>query len=326
MTLLPNGFVSLLFMQLNADIKSPVQNLQALMGELEMLFQKEKQIPGTWDYQIRRYRRHSFWTGEDIGMFVYNYRKDDPGKSNMELRFCVMGNAYCSQKQVECDNCRLNESRNCEEKVPTVDIIEFRFEHAHVTQMVNGMKPVSSTDMVLNFTHTSSFSRTLPLCSKMRVALDALLNHNYEDALENIFINAQTQILLLYSMECMLGIKEEEVAIACKFLNNEADRDKIARAREILIEHIGDPITIRELSRKVAINECYLKKGFKEMFGTTIFDFYQNQRMEHARYLLYEKGLSVSEVSAMLGYSSISHFSTAFKKHTGLKPCELLIR
>ena len=102
------------------------------------------------------------------------------------------------------------------------------------------------------------------------------------------------------------------------------EREKITRARAILLEHIGDPITIKELSRKVAINECYLKKGFKVMFGTTIFDFYQDQRMEHARYLLYEKGMTVSEVSAQLGYSSISHFSTAFKKHTGLKPCELL--
>ena len=72
---------------------------------------------------------------------------------------------------------------------------------------------------------------------------------------------------------------------------------KLSKAREILIQHIGEPITIKELSRKVAINECYLKKGFKEMFGTTIFDFYQSQRMEHARYLLYEKGLSVTDVS-----------------------------
>jgi AraC-like DNA-binding protein len=107
-------------------------------------------------------------------------------------------------------------------------------------------------------------------------------------------------------------------------LANNIDREKIIRSREILLQHIGEPITIKELSRKVAINECYLKKGFKELFGTTIFDFYQSQRMEHARYLLYEKGLSVTDVSMMLGYSSISHFSTAFKKHTGLKPCELL--
>jgi AraC-like DNA-binding protein len=141
--------------------------------------------------------------------------------------------------------------------------------------------------------------------------------------MENIFINAQTQILLLYCLESMNTLREDEVP-ACKFLSYMEEREKIIRARAILLEHIGDPITIKELSRKVAINECYLKKGFKVMFGTTIFDFYQDQRMEHARYLLYEKGMTVSEVSAQLGYSSISHFSTAFKKHTGLKPCELL--
>jgi AraC-like DNA-binding protein len=165
----------------------------------------------------------------------------------------------------------------------------------------------------------------LPICGKTRIVLEGLLNHTYTDSLENIYINAQTQMLLLYSLDCMLGEKEIDV-INCKFLANEADREKITKAREILIQHIGEPITIKELSRKVAINECYLKKGFKEMFGTTIFDFYQSQRMEHAKYLLYEKGLSVTEVSMLLGYSSISHFSTAFKKHTGLKPCELLLR
>ena len=125
------------------------------------------------------------------------------------------------------------------------------------------------------------------------------------------------------SLERMVGDKEE-TSFSCKFLANEADRDKISKAREILIQNIGEPVTIKELSRKVAMNECYLKKGFKEMYGTTIFDFYQNQRMEHAKYLLYEKELSVTDVSGLLGYSSISHFSTAFKKHTGLKPCELL--
>jgi AraC-like DNA-binding protein len=154
------------------------------------------------------------------------------------------------------------------------------------------------------------------------MVLEALLNHSYSGSLENIYINAQTQMLLLYSLECMVGDKDD--SFTCKFLSNEADREKIAKARELLLEHISEPLTIKALSRKVAINECYLKKGFKEMYGTTIFDFFQSQRMEHAKYLLYEKGVSVTAVSLMLGYSSISHFSTAFKKHTGLKPCELL--
>jgi AraC family transcriptional regulator len=181
------------------------------------------------------------------------------------------------------------------------------------------------TEDLLSFRHTSSFSKILPLCNRTRSVLEGVLNHNYEGSLENIYVNAQTQMLLLYSLDCMAGEKEINT-ISCKFLANEADREKIIKAREILIQQIGEPITIRELSRKVAINECYLKKGFKELFGTTIFDFYQSQRMEHAKYLLYEKGLSVTDVSLLLGYSSISHFSTAFKKHTGLKPCELLLQ
>ena len=156
------------------------------------------------------------------------------------------------------------------------------------------------------------------------MVLEGLLNHNFSGSLENIYVNAQTQMLLLYSLDCM---DEKEIdVINCKFLANESDREKILKAREVLIQSIGEPVTIKELSRKVAMNECYLKKGFKEMFGTTIFDFYQSQRMEHAKYLLYEKGLTVTEVSVLLGYSSISHFSTAFKKHTGIKPCELLLR
>lgn len=313
-------------MTVTPDIVMKPEQLQQRLEGLELLFQKEKQIPGTWNYQIRRFRRHSYWTNEDTGYFHYHVQQANPQENYMELRFCLIGNAYCAEKAVECNQCRQQASRTCEQKIPTVDVLEFRFNHAHLSQLVKGMKPSTVTDDVLHFRHRTSFSRTLPLHSKMRSVIDTLLNHSYVDTLENIFINAQTQILLLYSMEGMLGMRAEELPISCKFLHNEADRDKIARAREILIEHIGDPITIKELSRKVAINECYLKKGFKEMFGTTIFDFYQNQRMEHARYLLYEKGLSVSEVSALLGYSSISHFSTAFKKHTGIKPCELLIR
>jgi len=82
----------------------------------------------------------------------------------------------------------------------------------------------------------------------------------------------------------------------------------------MMLQHLDEPLTIRELSRKVAMNECYLKKGFKEIFGTTIYDYFQRERMEKARQLLYEQGLSVSEVASRMGYSSISHFSTAFKK------------
>jgi AraC family transcriptional regulator len=307
----------------SADILSLTQKQALVFNELEVLQDVERTVPGSVNYAIRRYKKTN-WNMDDTGMLVYHYEKNNPTANYLELRFCVSGNVYCRQKQAECDFCKFSASKTCVEKVDSVDVLSFSFKPNYLTQFVKSKKQLTITDDVLAFTHTASFSKTLPLCGKTRMAIEALLNHNYTDTLENIFINAQTQILLLYSMDCMMGEKEE--VFTCKFLANEADREKIIKAREVLLQHIGEPLTIKELSRKVAINECYLKKGFKELFGTTIFDFYQGQRMEHAKYLLYDKGLSVTEVSSLLGYSSISHFSTAFKKHTGIKPCELLLR
>ncbi|MEO5984243.1 MAG: AraC family transcriptional regulator [Ferruginibacter sp.] len=297
-----------------------------IYSDMQILQEVVRTVPGSVEYSIKRYRKLPQWQIEDTGVLVYHYEKNNSTANYLELNFCVSGNVYCRQKEAECDSCKLNASRHCIEKEDSVDVLSFSFSRSYLNQFAKAHKtPVSLSDNVLSFSHKSSFSKILPLCGKTRLAIEALLNHSYSDTLANIFINAQTQILLLYSMDCMLGEKEEAV-FTCKFLENPADREKIIKAREILLQHIGEPITIKALSRKVAINECYLKKGFKEIFGTTIFDFYQSQRMEHAKYLLYDKGLSVTEVSLLLGYSSISHFSTAFKKHTGIKPCELLLR
>jgi len=300
------------------------QQSSLVFNELEVLQEIERSVPGSVQYSITRYKKQSQWSVEDTGKLIYHFEKNNSAANYLELRFCVSGNVYCRQKQSECDSCKFSASKSCIEKEESIDLLSFSFKPGYLTQFVRGKKQLTLSDEVLSFTHTSSFSKTLPLYGKIRKAIEALLNHTYSDSLENIFINAQTQILLLYSMDCMFG--DNEKIFTCKFLANADDREKISKAREVLLQHIGEPLTIKELSRKVAINECYLKKGFKELFGTTIFDFYQSQRMEHAKYLLYDKGLSVTEVSLMLGYSSISHFSTAFKKHTGIKPCELLLR
>ena len=295
-----------------------------MQGDLELVQHNAQDIPGSVHYVINRYRKSPDLEFEETGVLNYNYHKEDKESRNLELVFCMEGNRYCNLKDTECNFCKHSQSHLCKELIDTVDVGYFRFNADHLMQFVKGMKTTNFSENVLTFKHTTSFTRSLPLCDRTRSVLEDLMNHRYTDSFENIFVNAQTQMLLLYSIDCMCG--EDEESVGCKFLSNEADREKISLARKILLEHINEPLTIKELSRKAAINECYLKKGFKEMYGSTIFDFFQSQRMEHAKYLLYEKGLTVTEVSDSLGYSSISHFSTAFKKHTGIKPCELLFR
>lgn len=306
------------------NILSIALNQPLMQDELELVQHSSQNIPGTVHYIINRYRKLPKMLLQETGMMIYNYNEEDKKSGNLELVFCMEGNRYCKSKGTECNFCKHSQSNHCSELIDTIDVACFRFNADHLMQFVKGLKTTSFSEDILTFKHTSSFSKSLPLCGRIKNVLEELMNHTYTDTLENIFINAQTQMLLLYSIDCIGG--ESEESFSCKFLANEGDREKISLARNILLEHIGEPLTIKELSRKAAINECYLKKGFKQMYGTTIFDFYQSQRMEHAKYLLYEKGMNVTEVSDSLGYSSISHFSTAFKKHTGIKPCELLFR
>lgn len=290
-----------------------------------VLFEGSRHIPGSVHYAMKRYAKPTGWKGQEKAQLKYHYDSSHAEKNSLELRFCLTGNMYCRRFQNECNQCKAHLSADCVEKIESVDFVSFAFSPKLLEPFVNW--PQTSPvffEKLLSFQYTSNFSRTLPLATRTRLVLEGMLNHPYSDSLENIFVQAQTQMLLLYTLD---GIEDNEPEmISCKFLHNEADREKVAQARAILLQQIGEPITIKQLSRKVAMNECYLKKGFKEMFGATIFEFYQSQRMEHAKSLLYEQGLSVTEVSAQLGYSSISHFSTAFKKHTGLKPCELLLR
>ncbi len=311
-------------MQYTKDIVELAGRKPIMQEEMELLQRKEAEIPGAVQYQVSRYKMQPNWNIEDTGMLVYNYVPKDAKSRSLELRFCVAGNSLCEDRDCNGNNCKKLNHSDCSTGQKTLDVYQFRFTPSYLSQFTD-QNTTSKTNQILKFKLRTPFSKMVSLCGRTRMVLESIMNHNYDGTLGNLYINTQLQSLLLYAMECLIEEKGEE-SFACKFLANEQDREKIVRAREVLLQHIGNPITIKELSRKVAINECYLKKGFKEVFGTTIFDFYQNERMNYARHLLYDKAVSVTEVSMLLGYSSISHFSTAFKKHTGLKPCELLLR
>lgn len=98
------------------------------------------------------------------------------------------------------------------------------------------------------------------------------------------------------------------------------EQDKIIAAREYLDRNYQRKIRIVDLAMIVGTNQQTLKKGFKEMFHTTIFSYYNGLRMEKAKYLLMDSGKSISEVSDEIGYTNPQHFTVAFKKKFGLLP------
>lgn len=84
----------------------------------------------------------------------------------------------------------------------------------------------------------------------------------------------------------------------------------------ILENQFDKKITIRTLAKQVGINECDLKRLFKQYTGQTIGHFLRDVRMKHAQLLLKE-GVSLDNVANQIGYSSTQYFKQVFEQHFG---------
>ncbi|MEY6434020.1 AraC family transcriptional regulator, partial [Thioalkalicoccus limnaeus] len=83
------------------------------------------------------------------------------------------------------------------------------------------------------------------------------------------------------------------------------------------------PPTIAELGRRVGLNECYLKAGFREHFGGTIGAYARERRLERARDLIEREGHGVQEAALAVGFSNLGWFSATFRAHFGCLPSHL---
>ncbi len=97
-------------------------------------------------------------------------------------------------------------------------------------------------------------------------------------------------------------------------------------AVDILRREWNDPPTISTLARRVGINECSLKKWFRENMNMPIGAYIRRQRMEKAREMIETGNYSILATAVFVGYSNPSHFSAAFKKNYGHLPSYYLPR
>ena len=102
--------------------------------------------------------------------------------------------------------------------------------------------------------------------------------------------------------------------------SGETERQLLA-ARLHLDEHLLHPPTIVQLARIVGINDFALKRGFKERFGTTLFGYVRQRRMEQA-WLNLGEGMSVAAAALQVGYECPRCFADAFRRHYGVLPSE----
>lgn len=67
-------------------------------------------------------------------------------------------------------------------------------------------------------------------------------------------------------------------------------------------------------------SKTHLSRMFKEEMGRSIGDYLQEVKITNARDILVNSNMSIEELCDLIGHSSMSHFSSAFKKRYGMAP------
>lgn len=79
-------------------------------------------------------------------------------------------------------------------------------------------------------------------------------------------------------------------------------------------------ISLQEFGMQFHLSEKYVSRYFKEHFHITLSQYINHLRLEHARQLLQESTVPVTEVALQSGYQNVSYFIRCFKKMYGVSP------
>ncbi|PKP29054.1 MAG: hypothetical protein CVU01_01940 [Bacteroidetes bacterium HGW-Bacteroidetes-18] len=103
-----------------------------------------------------------------------------------------------------------------------------------------------------------------------------------------------------------------------------SDVQLMQKVYDYILDNLDKPLpTLKELSRIFGTNEYKLKYGFKYLFKTSIYQFYNIKRLKKAHLLIQQTTIQLKEIALMFGFTTYPNFSKAFKKLFGYSPNDI---
>src|SRR5690606_2324788 len=257
---------------------------------------------------------------KDFRLLIHRYTlkepliiKRDPAIEKNDLRSIFF---YSNEEPVELtynkDN-RIPFSRNSDSaiQVTTNDLSSVvRFPaNSEIQYMVVGItasklksllsldKPNAAIRSILD--ENDSFLFFESMNSEMKLLLNNIACTDRTDSLNHFYLRIKVQELL-YLLFTSLYAREYT---NCKHINS-SDAEKLLMIRNEILRDLSNAPVLSELARRAAMSETKLKQLFKQVFGDTIYNYFQKVRMEEAAFLLKQVKLSVSETGYELGFSN----------------------
>ena len=142
----------------------------------------------------------------------------------------------------------------------------------------------------------------------------SVIGNGFEGELLSLYLDCKFVDLIIASLHhCQhfkIGLNEEDVR-------------KIKETKEYIEQNLKFRLDVSYLADKISLTRKKFEAGFKQLYGTSVFDFITNERMQQARVMLRDSTISISEISLSLGYTRLNNFYKTFKRRFGYSPGEL---
>lgn len=155
----------------------------------------------------------------------------------------------------------------------------------------------------------------MPITPEMLSIIREIKTCSRKGVLKTLFVKAKTIKLLMLQLEQL-----EHINLKQKVSIRPNDLRKINHAKQLIDENMSTPLSLGELARRTGLNDFKLKKGFKEVYGFTVFGYLTDVKMREAKKLLLREQYSITEIATICGYRQVQNFSTAFRKKFDITP------
>lgn len=155
----------------------------------------------------------------------------------------------------------------------------------------------------------------------MKSIIRQIIDHPYHSAIARMYLQGKVWELLAMQLSQLTdGTDNQVTSIQLK----PSEIELIYDAQKILVKNLDNSPYIQSIAQFVGMSDRKLQQGFKQLYGTTVFKYLQNYRLEQAQLMLREGNLSVATVANNIGYTHLGHFSAAFKRKFGMTPRDCL--
>lgn len=96
----------------------------------------------------------------------------------------------------------------------------------------------------------------------------------------------------------------------------------VKRITDYMKAHLSEQLSLDQLCQETHLGKSRLKEIFHSQKGTGVMEYFKLLKIEEAKSLIREHQYNYTEISNMLGYTTIHYFSRDFKKSTGMSPSD----